>query len=123
MTTLVHRGSNVLVWGALGFLGQYLVEKLLEAGANVSVLCRPRHLYDLPSWAARVTWHEIDGHSEESSLLAAVQSAELIYNFAGVSGAVASNLDVRRSLVGNCAAQLAFLSACETAGHCPHIIF
>jgi UDP-glucose 4-epimerase len=123
MTNSVHRGSNVLVWGALGFLGQHLVAELLQQGAKVSVLCRPRHLYHAPPWAEQVTWYELNGVDDEITLLSAVSSAELIYNFAGASGAAASNLDPRHSLWSNCAAQLAFLDACEKAGHRPHVVF
>lgn len=118
-----HQRSNVLVWGALGFLGQHLVEALLNEGANVSVLCRPRHLYPSPKWGNGVTWHELDGKQDERTLLAAVSSADLIYNLAGASGAVASNLDPMHSLNANCGVQLAFLRACEDAGHCPHVVF
>ena len=123
MTHSLHRDSKVLVWGALGFLGQHLVQALLQQGAKVSVLCRQRHLYDLPIWAEQVTWHELMGLDDAATLLAAVSSAEVIYNLAGASGTVASNLNPAHSLQANCDAQLAFLSACEEAGHQPHVVF
>lgn len=123
MIDSVYRGSNVLVWGALGFLGQHVVEALLARGANVSVLCRPRHLYQQPWWAERVKWHELSGPADSKTLTSAISSAELIYNFAGASGAVRSNLDPAYSLNANCSAQLEFLAACAEAGHCPHVVF
>jgi UDP-glucose 4-epimerase len=99
------------------------VERLLEHGADVSVLCRSRHLYDDPAWAGQVTWYELDGLSDNESMISAVSSAGLIYDLAGASGAVASNLDAAHNLNANCAVQLAFLRACEIAGHRPHVVF
>ena len=123
VTDCIDNKSDVLVWGALGFLGQHLVQQLLERGANVSVLCRPRMLYPAPSWAQQVAWYELNGRNDEVTLRAAVASASIIYNLAGSSGAVASNLNPMESLQANCAAQLKFLSACEQAGNRPHVIF
>ena len=123
MTDCIDNQSDVLVWGALGFLGQHLVHQLLDCGANVSVLCRPRALYPTPSWAEQVTWYELNGRNDDAVLRAAVSSASVIYNLAGSSGAVASNLNPLESLQANCAAQLRFLAACEQAGHRPHVIF
>ncbi len=113
----------MLVWGALGFLGRHLVEALLGEGAEVSVLCRSRRRYETPSWADEVTWYELQGFRDEDTILSAVASSELIYNFAGSSGAVASNINPRGSMDANCGAQLDFLKACECAGNRPHVVF
>jgi len=117
--------KSVLVWGGLGFLGQPLVSKLLEGGMEVSVLCRSRKLYPAPVWASRVRWFELDGADPggNSVLFEAVSSASIIYDFAGSSGAAASNRQPSLSLDENCRTQLAFLAACEKAGHCPHVVF
>jgi UDP-glucose 4-epimerase len=118
------RKSPVLVWGGLGFLGQHLVTRLLREGFEVSILCRSKGLYGTPAWAGKVRCFEIDnGASLDSNLLAAVSGASIIYNFAGWSGAAASNRDPLRSLDENCRMQLAFLTACQKAGHQPHIVF
>jgi len=114
---------KVLVWGALGFLGRHLVEALLGEGAQVSVLCRSRRRYETAPWADDVTWYELQGFRDEGTILSAVASAELIYNFAGSSGAVASNINPKGSMDANCGAQLEFLKACECAGHRPHVVF
>ncbi len=124
MTELINRDGSVLVWGALGFLGQHMVARLLRHGATVSVLCRPRHLYPIPPWGSRVQWFEQQkGGDDQATLMSAVSSASLIYNFAGSSGAVASNQKPLESLEANCRTQLAFLEACERAGHRPHVVF
>ena len=123
VTDSIYSGSNVLVWGPLGFLGHHLVTELLKKGANVSVLSRARHLYPAPPWANQVSWYELNGLDDRVTLLSAVSSAIIIYNFAGASGAVASNSDPVQSLNANCTAQLAFLMACEQAAHRPQVVF
>jgi len=118
------RKPTALVWGGLGFLGHHLVTRLLEDGIEVSVLCRSKSLYASPVWAPQVRWFELDHPASlESNLLAAVSSASIVYDFAGSSGAVASNREPLRSLDENCRVQLAFLTACEKAGHRPHVVF
>jgi UDP-glucose 4-epimerase len=119
----IATGSTALVWGGLGFLGQHMVARLLEAGVSVSVLCRPRHLYPEPHWAKQVKWFELHGSDNDAVMLAAVSSADVIYDFAGSSGAVASNQDPLHSLHTNCSEQLRLLSACEQAGRRPHVVF
>jgi UDP-glucose 4-epimerase len=116
--------STVLVWGAMGFLGQHVVERLLARGSQVSVLCRAQTLYPPAWWARDVRWFEIERpEAEREILLTAVKSASVIYDFAGSSGAVASNRDPQQSLEENCRVHLDFLEACTQAGHRPHIVF
>jgi UDP-glucose 4-epimerase len=115
---------GVLVWGALGFLGQYLVERLLSRGFAVSVLCRPRRHYPSPDWASKVRWFELTEGAENRAILSsAVQSASVIYDLAGLSGAATSNDRPLESLEANCRSQLEFLTSCESAGHRPHVVF
>ena len=115
---------EVLVWGGLGFLGQHLIARLLDLGARISVVCRSRTNYRAPEWSQRVTWFELDrDRSPDAVLSAAVSRSEIIYNFAGSSGAAASNREPLRSLRENCEVQLAFLAACQRSGHRPHVIF
>jgi UDP-glucose 4-epimerase len=114
---------GVLVWGALGMIGYGLTAALLAAGFRVSVLCRARHLYAQPSWAAQVRWHELEVGCSDAVMDEAVASASVIVNLAGSSGAVASNTDPMHSLDSNCRVQLQFLQACQRAGHRPHVVF
>jgi len=115
--------KSVLVWGGLGFIGYHLTEYLLARGYSVSILCRSRSSYPAPSWSSQVTWFELQGDSDTSTLEKAVASSSIIFNLAGSSGAVASNLDPIASLTNNCRIQLEFLQACRAAGHKPHVIF
>ena len=115
---------QVLVWGGLGFLGQHLIAKLLDLGARVSVLCRSRGSYSAPAWSHRVCWLELDrGGASDVILAAAVSRSEIIYNFAGLSGAAASNREPLRSLKENCEVHLEFLAACQRSGNRPHVVF
>lgn len=115
---------GVLIWGGLGFLGQHLTARLLSQGAAVSILCRSRRQYPEPPWASRVQWFELDeGADRQATLLLAASSASVVYDFAGSSGAVASNRNPLESLEANCRTQLEFLLACETAGHRPHVVY
>ena len=41
---------NILVWGAYGFMGRHLVQRLLSEGANVSILTRERSRYAPAPW-------------------------------------------------------------------------
>ena len=38
-------GKNVLVTGATGFIGSYIVKKLLRENINVRVLCHKKNIY------------------------------------------------------------------------------
>lgn len=118
------RVERALVWGGLGFLGQHLVVRLLSEGVSLSVLSRPRRLYPEVPWASKVQWFELEeGKSNQDIFLSALSSASVIYDFAGASGAVASNRDPLGSLQANCAAQLELLQICEKVANRPHIVF
>jgi UDP-glucose 4-epimerase len=123
-SSAIAEDRTVLVWGAMGFLGQHMVPRLLQSGLPVAVLSRPRHLYPVPPWASEVQWFELHGDSrDQATLESAAVSAGVIYDFAGSSGAVSSNREPISSLDANCRSQLEFLMACEKAGHVPHIVF
>lgn len=124
VTKGIRGRDDALVWGGLGFLGRHLVSRLVNDGVAVSILSRSRSLYPTPSWASKVRWFELhEGEDSQSTLLSAVSSASVIYDFAGSSGAVASNRDPLGSLELNCRKHLEFLRACEMAANQPHVVF
>lgn len=115
--------KSALVWGGLGFIGQHLIVGLLERGTQVSVLCRSRLHYAPPDWASQVRWFDLDSSLDRDDTMRIAADVDVVYNLAGSSGTVASNLDPMGSLQDNCAEQLRFLQACEKTTRPPHIVF
>ncbi len=118
---------NVLVWGAYGFMGRHLVERLLREGANISILTRERGRYAPARWdespeGSAIRRFEV-GDNPEPVFRQAVEGIDLIFNFAGASGAVRSNQDPVASADENARTQAQFLQASAAAGRCPHVVF
>ncbi len=113
--------GRVLVWGARGFIGRALVEHLVGRAWRVQVLTR-RHATPAPAWADSVEWFEFSA-DRVGTFDRALDGVSLVYNLAGSSGAVASNLDPIESLESNCRLQLEFLAACARTGRTPHVVF
>lgn len=112
------------MWGARGFIGRHLVSALLADGADVSVLARAGGQSPPLAWSGRVRWHEyVPGHDNRYAFKKASESASLIFNLAGSSGAVSSNQQPEDSLDVNCRTQLHFLEACSRHGSMPHVVF
>ncbi|HVZ15728.1 MAG TPA: NAD-dependent epimerase/dehydratase family protein [Terriglobales bacterium] len=114
----------VLVWGATGFIGQHLVRTLVGRQMPVIALTRrPLGLGSLPQHPL-VRWISLP--EEDASVEAyaeVIREVEIIFNLAGNSGAVASNLNPIASLEGNLYIQARFLQACELSNTKPHVIF
>ncbi len=114
-----YSGRRVLVVGGDGFLGLNCVYALRELGADVSVLSRrptPR--------AAGVCSHLVRGSlGDEGVVRAAVQAQDIVFDFAGSFGAVASNRDPHRSLEDECRPHLNLFHACATTASAPMVVF
>lgn len=115
--------ARAVVWGGLGFIGQHVVSGLLEQGAEVCVLCRSRRQYVPPAWAGRVRWLELDGRRNRAVVMREAAEWGVVFDLAGASGTVSSNLNPQESLRENCEEHLRFFQACEQARRPPHIIF
>jgi UDP-glucose 4-epimerase len=115
---------RTMVWGAFGFIGKHLTRALLRRGMQVTVVSRPGHNVEDAKWPGPVQHVElnIDDYSA-GTLRDLVADCAVIYDLAGSSGAVASNLDPVASLEGNCRIQLRLLEACAAAGTRPHVVF
>jgi UDP-glucose 4-epimerase len=111
-----------MVWGATGFIGRHLL-KALTARATV-VLAITRRPVELQPPEPLVRWIAIPECETTAEIFAdAIRQVDVIYNLAGASGAVGSNLDPIASLENNCAIQARFLRACELAQSKPHVVF
>jgi nucleoside-diphosphate-sugar epimerase len=77
------KGLHILVTGGAGFLGQHLIRRLLEKGANIDATSRTP-----PSGGDKVCWHAgTYEHAGEIDKLLAKVKPDVIYHFAGaVSG-------------------------------------
>jgi len=119
-----RHNRRVLVWGARGFIGRHLVSSLTDDGLEVSVLARAGGRSSLPEWSGRVRWHEYTPERDNRrAFQLATESAAVIFNLAGSSGAVNSNQRPEESLDANCRAQLQFLEACSRSDNAPHVVF
>lgn len=98
--------QTVLISGGTGFIGSALARRL-SGSARVIVLSR----------------QPADGQVSQDAFESAVAEAGLVFNLAGTSGAVASNLDPAESLATSNAWQLRFLAACAKSPERPRVVF
>jgi len=123
-----QNAPNALVWGAYGFMGRHLVGRLLELGSTVSILTRPRSRYkpapwDSPPLSERVLRFEAGERDYQTVFRRALETAGLVFNFAGSIAAVRSNQQPPASTDQNARIQVEFLRACAESGRCPHVVF
>ena len=80
------RGKNVLVTGGTGFIGQHLVNCLLDKGANVTVLSR--HGLITPG-TGKVRFNVVNGDLTQPATLAGVcRGVNIVFHLAGHSHAL-----------------------------------
>lgn len=123
MTRRTQSGSPIVVWGGTGFIGRSVVRSLLGSGYPVKVITRREFVpeFDSPTQPEIIVVHPGEGMAE--CLAPHIAAAEVVFNFAGVSGAVASNSNPAASLDGNCRIQSEFIHACKIAATRPHVVF
>jgi nucleoside-diphosphate-sugar epimerase len=109
-----YSGKRVLVTGGFGFLGLNLISRLAENGAVVRVL------YHGSANASSHRTRFLEGieplHGDirdSDAVRRALDGCEVVFNFAGRSGAVASNSSPFEDLDTNVRGQLIFLQACS----------
>lgn len=116
--------KRILLWGGTGFIGRALASAISNTGAELTILKRSSSLMSLFDQKLRFIEYESNSPQRSKDVLRdAVKNSDVIYNLAGTSGAVASNLDPLVHLEANCQSQLQFLEACREAGNCPHVVF
>ena len=113
MLDIKNRGNSVraLVTGSNGFIGSFLVEKLLGEGYDVRCLVRQtsnlRWIKDLP---VDFVYGEL---RQPSTLLDAVRDVDIVYHLGGVT----RGRKMQDYIDGNYTATLNLLKACREIGH------
>jgi len=119
------RDATVLVLGGLGFIGGRLSDRLLASGARVTIVTprRDRHAAlatDFETLGARIVEADI---RDSAAMSAAVVDQQLIFNFAGQSGAVQSMDDPWTDLDVNCRGNLTLLEALRARNNGAKVVF
>jgi UDP-glucose 4-epimerase len=114
-----YRDRSVLVAGGDGFLGVNFAMALHAAGAKVTLLTRtetPR----AGQFAVRNVCADL---MDVNAVAAAVENQDFIFDLAGMSGAVGSNLDPVTSTDKECRPHLTLFTAAATAASRPVLAF
>jgi len=110
-------GKRVLITGGLGFIGSHLARRLVDAGADVTVVDSliPEYggnLFNVSEFAARIRIN-ISDVRDEHGLRYLIRGQDLLFNLAGQTGHLDSMTDPETDLEINCRAQLAILETCR----------
>lgn len=121
------QGSSVLITGGIGFIGSHLAERLVDSGAEVTLLDSliPEYggnLFNIEPFRDRVTIN-ISDVRDTYSMQHLVQGKDFLFNLAGQT----SHLDSMRHPISdleiNCHAQLSILEACRACNPGIKIVF
>jgi UDP-glucose 4-epimerase len=120
-----YRGKKVLVTGGLGFIGINTSLRLLDFGAEVTVLDNfipldPSGRLDAVRSRLRIAVADI---RDEDKVERVVRDQEVIFNLAGKSGAADSNKTPLNDLEINCRGHLNVLEACRSFNPAVTIVF
>ncbi|GIL15349.1 MAG: NAD-dependent epimerase [Chloroflexota bacterium] len=110
-------GKNILITGGLGFIGANLALRLVELGAQVTLVDSliPEYggnLFNIEPIRARVTVNIADVR-DEFSMDYLARGRDYLFNLAGQTSHLDSMRDPYNDLDINCRAQLSILEACR----------
>jgi UDP-glucose 4-epimerase len=122
-----YQGSHALVTGGLGFIGSHLAARLVDLGAEVTIVDSliPEYggnLHNLRDIADRVRINLSDIR-DPWSIRALVRGQDYIFNLAGQVSHLDSMEDPETDLDINCKAQLSLLEACRRTNPEARIVF
>jgi UDP-glucose 4-epimerase len=111
------KGANVLITGGLGFIGSSLARRLLELGADVTLVdslipLYGGNLFNIHDIKDRLTVNIADVR-DPHAMACLVQKRDFLFNLAGQTSHVDSMTDPITDLNINTAAQLYILEACR----------
>ncbi|MBF0409180.1 MAG: NAD-dependent epimerase/dehydratase family protein [Candidatus Riflebacteria bacterium] len=120
-------GSNVLITGGLGFIGSNLAIRLLELGADVTVIDSliPEYggnLFNLSGYEKKLKINIADVR-DPHSMKYLVQGRDYLFNLAGQTSHIDSMTDPATDLDINCRAQLSILEACRQFNQSVRVVF
>jgi UDP-glucose 4-epimerase len=110
-------GRNALITGGLGFIGSHLARRLVDEGAEVTLVDSliPEYggnMFNVAAIADRVHIN-ISDVRDEHGMRYLIQGHDLLFNLAGQTGHLDSMTDPETDLEINCRAQLAILETCR----------
>jgi UDP-glucose 4-epimerase len=116
--TDTYTNANVLITGGIGFVGANLARRLVDLGANVTLVdslipSYGGNLRNLDGIEGRVKVNIADVR-DEHSMNYLVQGQQFLFNLAGQTAHLDSMTDPYTDLDINCRAQLSILEACRT---------
>jgi UDP-glucose 4-epimerase len=122
-----YKGSRALVTGGLGFIGSHLSKKLVELGAEVTIVDSliPEYggnPYNIREIVDRVHVNYSDMR-DPWSIRYLVQGQDFIFNLAGQVSHIDSMTDPETDLDINCRSQLSLLQACRENNHDAGVVF
>jgi UDP-glucose 4-epimerase len=122
-----YTGKNVLITGGLGFIGSALARRLVELGANVTLVDSliPEYggnLFNIADIQHKVRVN-ISDVRDEYSMAYLVQRQHCLFNLAGQTSHMDSMTDPYKDLEINCRAQLSILEACRKQNPGIKIVF
>ena len=120
-------GVPVLVTGGYGFIGSNLVRRLVELGAEVTVVDplvpnTGANCFNLAHVEGRITVYIVN-MADEDAMREPVRGKTLVFNLAGQVSHVDSMRDPYSDLMMNCQAQLGLLEACRKHAPGAKIVF
>jgi UDP-glucose 4-epimerase len=122
-----YEGDRALVTGGLGFIGSHLSKKLVDLGAEVTIVDSliPEYggnPYNIAEIADRVHVNYSDIR-DPWSIRYLVQGQDYIFNLAGQVSHIDSMTAPETDLDINCRSQLSLLQACRENNHDARVVF
>lgn len=117
-------GKSVLITGGLGFTGSNLARRMIEEGADVTLLDRVREEKLLTVENIIDEVNIIDGDVRDEELIQeSVSAADIVYHLAAKSSRPAANKDPKKNLEINCGGPLNVLEAAADCGTPPRVVY
>jgi len=123
----IYKGKNILITGGLGFIGSSLARRLVEYGANVTLIDSlvpdyGGNIFNIDGIENKVKVN-ISDVRDQYSMNYLVKGQDWIFNLAGTLSHIDSMTDPFTDLEINCVSQLSILEACRKYNPSVKIIF